>query len=146
MNSCRSPLLKIIITGLCSCVFSMFSSVPCMVSIIPIIPLLASQVCFASKYTPITNASACLFRHPQVSCLERYVKYLRRKPHLSTLVPLMVRETKTPYPSPQCGISVTGVAKLYGYWIIVNYREAYGIFAVNGLLFNHESPRRGLFQ
>ncbi|MEQ9823595.1 MAG: GDP-mannose 4,6-dehydratase [Puniceicoccaceae bacterium] len=35
------------------------------------------------------------------------------------------------------------VAKLYGYWIIVNYREAYGIYAVNGILFNHESPRRG---
>jgi len=34
-------------------------------------------------------------------------------------------------------------AKLYAYWITVNYREAYGIFAVNGLLFNHESPRRG---
>ncbi len=36
-----------------------------------------------------------------------------------------------------------GVAKLYGYWIIVNYREAYGLYAVNGILFNHESPRRG---
>jgi len=35
------------------------------------------------------------------------------------------------------------VAKLYGYWIIVNYREAYDIFACNGILFNHESPRRG---
>ena len=36
-----------------------------------------------------------------------------------------------------------GVAKIYGYWIIVNYREAYNIFASNGILFNHESPRRG---
>jgi GDPmannose 4,6-dehydratase len=36
-----------------------------------------------------------------------------------------------------------GVAKLYGYWIVVNYREAYGLFASNGILFNHESPRRG---
>ncbi len=35
------------------------------------------------------------------------------------------------------------VAKLYGYWIIVNYREAYNIYACNGILFNHESPRRG---
>lgn len=35
------------------------------------------------------------------------------------------------------------VAKLYGYWIIINYREAYNIFACNGILFNHESPRRG---
>ena len=36
-----------------------------------------------------------------------------------------------------------GVAKLYAYWITVNYREAYGMFACNGILFNHESPRRG---
>ena len=36
-----------------------------------------------------------------------------------------------------------GVAKLYGYWIIVNYREAYNLYACNGILFNHESPRRG---
>lgn len=36
-----------------------------------------------------------------------------------------------------------GVAKLYAYWAVVNYREAYGLFACNGILFNHESPRRG---
>jgi GDPmannose 4,6-dehydratase len=36
-----------------------------------------------------------------------------------------------------------GVAKLYAYWIVVNYREAYGVHASNGILFNHESPRRG---
>jgi GDPmannose 4,6-dehydratase len=36
-----------------------------------------------------------------------------------------------------------GVAKLYGYWITINYREAYGLYAVNGILFNHESPLRG---
>lgn len=36
-----------------------------------------------------------------------------------------------------------GVAKLYGYWIVKNYREAYNLFASNGILFNHESPRRG---
>ena len=36
-----------------------------------------------------------------------------------------------------------GVAKLYGYWITVNYRESFGMFASNGILFNHESPRRG---
>jgi GDPmannose 4,6-dehydratase len=36
-----------------------------------------------------------------------------------------------------------GVAKLYAYWLTINYREAYGIFATNGILFNHESPRRG---
>jgi len=36
-----------------------------------------------------------------------------------------------------------GVAKLYGFWIVKNYRESYNLFAVNGILFNHESPRRG---
>jgi len=36
-----------------------------------------------------------------------------------------------------------GVAKVFGYWTTVNYREAYGLFAVNGVMFNHESPRRG---
>ncbi|HEV7764301.1 MAG TPA: GDP-mannose 4,6-dehydratase [Thermoanaerobaculia bacterium] len=48
------------------------------------------------------------------------------------------RETTPFYPR-----SPYGVAKLYAYWITVNYREAYGLFAVNGILFNHESPRRG---
>ncbi len=48
------------------------------------------------------------------------------------------RETTPFYPR-----SPYGVAKLYGYWITVNYRESYGIYACNGILFNHESPRRG---
>lgn len=48
------------------------------------------------------------------------------------------KETTPFYPR-----SPYGAAKLYAYWIIVNYREAYNIFAVNGILFNHESPRRG---
>jgi GDPmannose 4,6-dehydratase len=37
-----------------------------------------------------------------------------------------------------------GVAKVYGHWITVNYRESYGIYGVSGILFNHESPRRGI--
>jgi len=37
-----------------------------------------------------------------------------------------------------------GVAKVYGHWITVNYRESYGLYAVSGILFNHESPRRGI--
>ena len=37
-----------------------------------------------------------------------------------------------------------GVAKVYGHWITVNYRESYGLHASSGILFNHESPRRGL--
>src|SRR5581483_14829 len=50
----------------------------------------------------------------------------------------LVRETPPFYPR-----SPYGVAKLYAYWITVNYREAYGLFACNGILFNHESPVRG---
>lgn len=48
------------------------------------------------------------------------------------------RETTPFYPR-----SPYGAAKVYAYWITVNYREAYGLFACNGILFNHESPRRG---
>ena len=48
------------------------------------------------------------------------------------------KETTPFYPR-----SPYGVAKLYGYWIIKNYREAYGVHASSGILFNHESPRRG---
>jgi GDPmannose 4,6-dehydratase len=45
--------------------------------------------------------------------------------------------------TPMCPQSPYAVAKLYSYWITRNYREGYGLFAVNGILFNHESPRRG---
>jgi GDPmannose 4,6-dehydratase len=55
------------------------------------------------------------------------------------------RMTKTPQDekTPFYPASPYGVAKLYAHWITINYREAYGIFACNGILFNHESPRRG---
>ena len=49
------------------------------------------------------------------------------------------RETTRFYPR-----SPYGVAKVYGHWITVNYRESYGLYAVSGILFNHESPRRGV--
>jgi GDPmannose 4,6-dehydratase len=49
------------------------------------------------------------------------------------------RETTPFYPR-----SPYGVAKVYGHWITVNYRESFGLYAVSGILFNHESPRRGL--
>ena len=49
------------------------------------------------------------------------------------------KETTPFYPR-----SPYGVAKVYGHWITVNYRESYGLYAVSGILFNHESPRRGL--
>jgi GDPmannose 4,6-dehydratase len=55
----------------------------------------------------------------------------------------LVRETPQRETTPFYPRSPYGVAKLYAYWITVNYREAYGLFACNGILFNHESPIRG---
>lgn len=55
----------------------------------------------------------------------------------------LVRETPQNEQTPFYPRSPYGVAKLYAYWITVNYREAYGVYACNGILFNHESPLRG---
>ena len=55
----------------------------------------------------------------------------------------MVRETPQSETTPFYPRSPYAVAKLYAFWMTVNYREAYGIYACNGILFNHESPRRG---
>jgi len=54
-----------------------------------------------------------------------------------------VRETPQRETTPFHPRSPYGVAKVYAYWITINYREAYGLYAANGILFNHESPRRG---
>lgn len=72
--------------------------------------------------------------------LEKKTKiYQASTSELYGLVQEVPQSEKTPfYPR-----SPYGVAKLYGYWITVNYREAYNIFAANGILFNHESPIRG---
>ena len=65
--------------------------------------------------------------------------YLASTSELYGLVQEIPQKETTPfYPR-----SPYAVAKLYGYWIVVNYREAYGIYACNGILFNHESPIRG---
>jgi GDPmannose 4,6-dehydratase len=55
----------------------------------------------------------------------------------------LVQEVPQKETTPFYPRSPYGVAKLYAYWIVVNYREAYNLFAVNGILFNHESPLRG---
>ena len=55
----------------------------------------------------------------------------------------LVQETPQRETTPFYPRSPYGVAKLYAYWITVNYRESYGMYACNGVLFNHESPRRG---
>ena len=55
----------------------------------------------------------------------------------------LVQETPQRETTPFYPRSPYGVAKLYGYWIVINYRESYGMYACNGILFNHESPLRG---
>ena len=55
----------------------------------------------------------------------------------------LVQETPQKETTPFYPRSPYGVAKLYGYWIVKNYRESYGMYACSGILFNHESPRRG---
>tara|TARA_A100001388_G_scaffold252417_1_gene214882 strand:+ start:100 stop:1155 length:1056 start_codon:yes stop_codon:yes gene_type:complete len=72
--------------------------------------------------------------------LEKHTKFYQASTsELYGLIQESPQTEKTPfYPR-----SPYAVAKLYSYWIAINYREAYGIFACNGILFNHESPRRG---
>lgn len=72
--------------------------------------------------------------------LEKHTKFYQASTsELYGLVQEMPQKETTPfYPR-----SPYAVAKMYAYWIAVNYREAYGIYACNGILFNHESPRRG---
>ncbi|PFH51137.1 hypothetical protein AMATHDRAFT_75115 [Amanita thiersii Skay4041] len=72
--------------------------------------------------------------------LEKYVRFYQAS--TSELYGKVV-ETPQSETTPFYPRSPYGCAKLYAYWIVVNYREAYGMFACNGILFNHESPRRG---
>lgn len=76
----------------------------------------------------------------RVSGLEKYTKFYQASTsELYGLVQQIPQNEKTPfYPR-----SPYAVAKMYAYWITVNYRESYGIYACNGILFNHESPIRG---
>ncbi|KAI0364214.1 GDP-mannose 4,6-dehydratase [Pilatotrama ljubarskyi] len=72
--------------------------------------------------------------------LEKHVRFYQAS--TSELYGKVV-ETPQSETTPFYPRSPYGVAKLYGFWITVNYREAYGMYACNGILFNHESPRRG---
>lgn len=76
----------------------------------------------------------------RINKLENKTKFYQASTsELYGLIQEPIQNEKTPfYPR-----SPYGVAKLYAYWICVNYRESFGIFAANGILFNHESPRRG---
>ena len=74
-----------------------------------------------------------------LNLIEKTKIYQASTSELYGLIQESPQSEKTPfYPR-----SPYAVAKLYAYWIIVNYREAYGMYACNGILFNHESPRRG---
>jgi len=76
----------------------------------------------------------------RVAGLEKHAKvYQASTSELYGLVHEVPQRETTPF-HPR---SPYGVAKLYGFWIVKNYRESYGMFACNGILFNHESPRRG---
>ena len=94
------------------------------------------------EYTANTDAVGTLRILEAVRLLNLTKKtriYQASTSELYGLVQEVPQSEKTPfYPR-----SPYGVAKLYGYWITVNYREAYNMFACNGILFNHESPLRG---
>jgi GDPmannose 4,6-dehydratase len=76
----------------------------------------------------------------RISGLEKHTKFYQASTsELYGMVQEIPQKESTPfYPR-----SPYAVAKLYAYWTVINYREAYGIYACNGILFNHESPRRG---
>ena len=94
------------------------------------------------EYTAQTDALGALriLESIRILGLTKQTKvYQASTSELYGLIQEIPQTEKTPfYPR-----SPYGVAKLYAYWITVNYRESYGMFACNGILFNHESPRRG---
>lgn len=94
------------------------------------------------EYTADTDALGTLrlLEAIRSNGLEKKTKFYQASTsELYGLIQEPVQSEKTPfYPR-----SPYAVAKLYAYWICVNYRESFGIFAANGILFNHESPRRG---
>ena len=94
------------------------------------------------EYTANVDGIGCLriLEAIRILKVEKKTKYYQASTsELYGLVSESPQDEKTQfYPR-----SPYGVAKLYAYWITVNYREAYNIFACNGILFNHESPRRG---
>jgi len=94
------------------------------------------------EYTANADAIGCLrlLEAIRILGLEKKAKFYQAS--TSELYGL-VQETPQTETTPFYPRSPYAVAKLYAYWITVNYREAYGIFACNGILFNHESPVRG---
>ena len=100
-------------------------------------------VSFANpEYTADVDALGTLRILEGIRCLNMGFKTKFYQASTSELFGL-VQETPQKENTPFYPRSPYAVAKLYSYWITVNYREAYGMFACNGILFNHESPRRG---
>lgn len=102
------------------------------------------QASFAKpEYTGNTNALGTLrlLEAIQILGLQNKTKFYQAS--TSELFSGRPEEAPQNENTPFCPRSPYGVAKLYAYWITVNYREAYNIFACNGIIFNHESPRRG---
>ena len=96
----------------------------------------------APEYTADVDATGALrlLEAIRILGLERKTRFYQAS--TSELYGL-VQETPQTETTPFYPRSPYAVAKLYAYWITVNYREAYGMYACNGILFNHESPRRG---
>jgi GDPmannose 4,6-dehydratase len=93
-------------------------------------------------YTAETNAIGVLKLLEAVKTLakEKQVKFYQAS---TSELYGKVKETPQTENTPFYPRSPYAIAKLYGYWIVVNYRESFNLFACNGILFNHESPRRG---
>ena len=101
------------------------------------------KVSFESpEYTAQTDALGALRILEAVRILDLVDKTKIYQASTSELYGL-VQESPQSESTPFYPRSPYGVAKLYAYWITINYRESYGMFACNGILFNHESPRRG---
>lgn len=94
------------------------------------------------EYTSDVNALGTLrlLEAIRILGLEKSVRFYQAS---SSELYGLVRESPQKESTPFHPRSPYGVSKLYAYWITVNYREAYGMFACNGILFNHESPTRG---
>lgn len=94
------------------------------------------------EYTADVNAvgSLRILESIRTLGLEKKIKFYQAS---SSELFGLVQETPQKETTPFYPRSPYAVAKLYAYWITINYRESYNIFACNGILFNHESPRRG---
>tara|TARA_B100000459_G_C8561839_1_gene194387 strand:+ start:26 stop:1045 length:1020 start_codon:yes stop_codon:yes gene_type:complete len=130
-----------------SCVMSIFNDIknknPSVIEIYNLAAMSHVKVSFEiPEFTSQASGTSVLnileaIRQTNIQDIARF--YQASTSELYGKVQEVPQNEKTPfYPR-----SPYGVAKLYGYWITVNYRESYNMFACNGILFNHESPRRG---